>query len=576
MACVQAPSRLAWLAAELAARRGALPRVSLSELERAGYVGREGPPQFRTNFGKTFRLRPPLWARPRNVAELQRIVAYACQEHIPIKPIGSLCTWSPAARPDDSGIALLTDRLTGVSEPERALLWPHRVPRRTAEPPPLAVHDIVNARHLIRAAAGTTILALCRALRERRLAIKTMGAFGGERLGGAFSTGTHGSSVFFGPMCDSVVSMDVVWQGVLVRLEPSAGPTDPGRFQRDPERRAWLLVQDDELFHAARIGYGMTGVAASYLIEVAPLYFLEERREDIGHAALRAAIRDAANGAPGNSFERALSAEYYYNLFAGQNRRGIRVERRLVPPVACPDAPRRTLDEWIFRTLRRLRIDPGRLFTRLFRALPRRVPGILEQGLAGLEGTRSGYPDCVYNMGEANYVGTTVQEIAVPAPAIDAYLDDCEAEARRLFEAEGRALTAPIGVRFVRPSRAALAIQQPFVLGEDGRRIPVRLWAMVNFTLTIGTPHGAEILERFQRLARRYSGRCHVGKTCFDGPAEWRRCYDLERFCEIRAAIDPEGCFLNDWNRALLAPAVSLARPPAPRRSNGAPACVRS
>jgi FAD/FMN-containing dehydrogenase len=575
MACAEIPSRLAWLVAELAAMRRKLPPASLGELEQAGFVTRTGPPEYRTNFGKTFRLHPILWARPHTLHQLRRLVLYAAQERIPIKPIGALCTWSPAARPDDGGIALLTDRLTGVGDPEVDLLrseWARPAIRGVA---PLEARQVVEARHLVRAAAGTRILDLCRALRQRGLAIKTMGAFGGERLGGAFSTGTHGSSIHFGPMCDSVVSLDMVWQGVPVRLEPDTGPTNPARFQSSPDHRDWILVQDDELFHTARMGYGMTGVAASYLIEVAPLYYLEERREDIGQPALRQAIRDVVNRAPGHAFERALSAEFYYNLYPGRRPgRGIRVERRLIPPLARGDTPRRTLDEWIFRLLRRVRVDPGRGFTALFRLVPRAVPRILEQGLAGLRGIRRGFPDCVYNMGEANYVGTLVQEIAVPAQALDGYLDDCEALARRLFEREGRALTAPIGVRFVLPSRAALAIQQAAV--PHGRGVKrVGLWAMVNFTLTIGTPDGSELLRRFHALSRPHGGRSHVGKTCFDGAAEFSRQYDLNRFRVIRDAIDPDGCFLNRWNRSLLDPPLTN-RSDSSSTPDGRLACARS
>lgn len=572
MACVEIPSRVAWLAAELESRRRRIPVPALEDMVRAGFVTRQGPLEYATNFGKTFELSPALWARPRTTPELQQIVRYAAELSLPIKPIGSLCTWSPAARPDDTGIALLTDGLNGVEDVDRTLLRPAWRSTRTSHRTPLLPHEIIESRHLIRAGAGTRILDVCRALRDRGLAIKTMGAFGGERIGGAFSTGTHGSSVHFGPMCDSAVSIDMVWQGVAVRVEPTLGPTDPTRFRKSLAHRGWILVQDDELFHAARMGYGMAGVAASYLIEVAPLYYLEEIREDVGHDALRQAIRDVVTRAPGNSFERALSAEFYYNLYPGPKPgRGIRVERRLIPAVARPDAPRHTLDEWIFRSLRRLRIDPGRLFTTLFQLVPRHVPRILEQGLAGLVGVRRGYPDCVYNMGEANYVGTLVQEIAVPAESIDQYLQACEGLARNLFIRHQRCLTGPIGVRFVRPSSAALAIQQPTIRSSCK---PVTLWAMVNFTLTIGTPGGRELLRQFHLLSKQFGGRAHVGKTCFDGAAEFAEHYDLERFSAIRKAIDPEGCFLNEWNRSLLDSRLTSQRHRDATSNHGAVRCA--
>jgi FAD/FMN-containing dehydrogenase len=556
------------LAKLLAERRQDLPVVSLADLERDGIVSRSGPKEFRTNFGKTFSLKPIIWARPRNQDELIRVVTFAYQQSLPIKPIGSLCTWSPAARPEERGVALLTDRLTGVEFPDWQVLK-DSVPCPPVDHTPVVENaELIRRCHLMRVFSGTTIWDLNDALDQRGLALKTMGAFGGERVGGAFSTGTHGSSIFFGPMSDSVVSVDLVWQGVAVRVEPANGPTDPARFQQNPAHRNWLLVQQDDLFHAARLSYGMLGVALSYLIEVGPRYHLEERREAIGLARARREIRDVVKGASGNVYTRALSAEYYFNLYSAKREpQAIRVERRLIHPSAGLQTKRRTFDEFLFRGLRAIKIDPGRLSTALFKAVPRLVPAILESGLAGLKGTFRSVSYRVYNMGAANLVGTLVQEIAVPAQHIDAYLDDCHALARRLFASYGKALTSPIGVRFIKPSRALLAIQQRTFVDECGTRRPAELWAMVNFTLTIGTPSGRELMRAFHDIAEKYAGRSHPGKCYFDDPETLRRCYDLDRFHAIRRVVDPEGLFLNGWNRRLLELQTDPADQPIDRSS---------
>ncbi len=561
-------STLDRLAKLLAERRRRLPVESFADLERDGIVSRTGPKEFRTNFGKTFALTPIIWARPRNQADLIRVVAFAYQQSLPVKPIGSLCTWSPAARPEERGVALLTDRLSGVEYPDWQVLKDSVPCPPVAHRPVVDKADLVRSRHLMRVRSGTTIWALNDALDRRGLALKTMGAYGGERVGGAFSTGTHGSSIFFGPMSDSVVSVDLVWQGVAVRVEPADGPTDPQRFEKSPAHNRWLLVQQDDLFHAARLSYGMLGVALSYLIEVGPRYYLEERREQIDLPDARQEIREVVRGAAGNVYTRALSAEYYFNLYSTTKEpKAIRVERRLILPSAGLETKRRTFDEFLFRGLRAIRIDPGRLSTTLFKLVPRMVPAILESGLAGLKGTFRSISYKVYNMGAANLVGTLVQEIAVPARYIDAYLDDCHALARHLFENHRKALTSPIGVRFIRPSRALLAIQQQTYVDERGTRRPTELWAMVNFTLTIGTPNGMELLRGFHDIAEKYAGRSHPGKCYFDDPRYLRRCYDLRRFLAIRQVVDPEGLFLNAWNRRLLDLTAGQAADPIDRSS---------
>jgi FAD/FMN-containing dehydrogenase len=536
------------LAKLLAEKRRELPVESLASLERDGIVSRSGPKEFQTNFGKTFTLRPILWARPRNQDELIRAVVFAYQQGLSIKPIGSLCTWSPAARPEERGVALLTDKVTGVEYPDWQVLK-DSVPCPVVEHAPVVENtELIQRHHLMRVSSGTTIWELNDALDQRGLALKTMGAYGGERVGGAFSTGTHGSSVFFGPMSDSVVSLDLVWQGVAVRVEQACGPTDPERFRNNPAHRDWLLVQQDDLFHAARLSYGMLGVALSYLIDVGPRYYLEERREEIGRARARREIRDVVRGAPGNVYTQALSAEYYFNLYSTrQEPKAIRVERRLIHPSTGLQAKRRTFDEFLFRFLRAIKIDPGRLSTAVFKAMPRLVPAILESGLAGLKGTFRSASYLVYNMG---------------AQYIDAYLDDCHALAQHLFENHRKALTSPIGVRFIKPSRALLAIQQRTFVDKSGTRRPVELWAMVNFTLTIGTPTGRELMRAFHDTAEKYAGRSHPGKCYFDEPTQVRRSYDLDRFLEIRQVVDPEGLFLNAWNRRLLdLPAAPAVKP---------------
>lgn len=540
--------------------------MSLQNLLDDGIVTRRGPARYRTNFGRTYRLTPALWARPRTFEELQRVVAFACQQRMPIKPVGALYTWSPAAQPERQGIALLTDRLTGVEEPDPELLrgaW--HGPRGDGHPVLSAKH-LIDTHHLIRVQCGTSIRELSTDLHARGLALKTMGAFGRERIGGAFNTGTHGSSIWFGPMCDSVVSLDAIWQGVPVRVEPNDGPTDPGRLTQRARFRDWVLIQDDDVFGAALVSYGTLGAVASYLIDAGPLYYLEEQRDNIGREAARREIRAVVARADGNVFSEALSAEFYFNLFStAPAPAGVRVRRILVPPLTTRSHGRWTVDEFIFRFLRVLGIDPGAFFSRVFRALPSRIPAILEFALAGLHSRYRNVSYRVYNMGAANLARSLVEEIGIPVEQLDAYLDDCTRLARRLFETEGWALTAPVGVRFIRPSRALLAVQQPVVRDADGNPRPVGLWAMVNLALTIGTPRGPEMLRLFHDAALAYGGRSHPGKSHFDSPEHMRRCYDLERFLPIREVADPDGCFLNGWNRELF-------QLPSPTTSAGAPA----
>ena len=538
-----------------------LPPVTAEMLKREGVLLKRSdiPAKFRVSFGKTFSIDSEIWLRPRNAGELARAVQFAESQRRSLKPIGSLCTWSPAARADDDGIALVTEALDGVAEPEWELLRVEKAPDPTG-----AAEDIPtvrDARHLTRVGAGSTLWALSDALGARNLGLKTLGGFGGERVGGALSTGTHGSSIFSGPICDWVKSLDVCWRGVMVRIEPEDGPTDPQAFARSPQHKDWLLLQNDETFHTARISYGTMGVALSYLIEVAPLYYLEEKRVPIPLQLAREEIRAAIARAPGNLFERAWSAEFYFNLYSPEpDMLATRVTRTIIPRPTGELSKRNTFDDKVFRFFRALGIDPGRFFSLLFSLVPSFVPRALAFTIKQLNERYVNRSDHVYNMGSVNLVGTLVQETAIPAERLDAYLEDCFALAKKLFEDGKKSLTSPIGVRFVKPSPAPLAVQGTYFTDETGTKRPATLWAMVNYTLTRGTRHSEEIMRAFAEVGLKHCGRAHPGKYCFDTHAQWAERCDLPEVLKLRAVADPGEVFLNAWNRELFALPKPLAQ----------------
>ena len=62
----------------------------------------------------------------------------------------------------------------------------------------------------------------------RGLALSNMGGYDHQTIAGVISTSTHGSGITFGPLNDFVRSLDIVAAGgVVYRIEPSDGPTDP-------------------------------------------------------------------------------------------------------------------------------------------------------------------------------------------------------------------------------------------------------------------------------------------------------------------------------------------------------------
>jgi hypothetical protein len=64
-----------------------------------------------------------------------------------------------------------------------------------------------------------------------------------------------------------------------LRVEPTNGVTDRTAFEKDVGEHDMTLVQDDEIFHSAVVGYGAMGVATAYTLTVRDRFYLKETTE---------------------------------------------------------------------------------------------------------------------------------------------------------------------------------------------------------------------------------------------------------------------------------------------------------
>jgi len=75
------------------------------------------------------------------------------------------------------------------------------------------LHDAKFGVSLFSAEIGTTVKARDQALDSKSKGLINMGAYDGQTLAGAFSTGTHGSGMSLGPMASSVRPLVLVSEG---------------------------------------------------------------------------------------------------------------------------------------------------------------------------------------------------------------------------------------------------------------------------------------------------------------------------------------------------------------------------
>lgn len=446
--------------------------------------------------------------RPATLAELQEIVRTAEADGATVRAVGSGHSWSDVAL--TTGYLVRTDRL--------------------GDPLPL---DCLRADHgdetLVRVEAGMRIRELNRHLAKQDLALTQMGGYDAQTLAGVVSTSTHGSGLAFGPLNDSVCSLDLVAAGGRVhRIEPAAGPTDPAAFARThPD---WALHQDDDAFHAAAVNMGCMGVIYAATLAVEGAYWLTEVRELSTWSKVRGQIPAA--------LEANRHYELYLNLYPGEDgehrtivcrRNRTRDPRRRRPT----DRLRR---HWWIELASRSKVIPfvGNLVLDLIPdSAPKRTDQLLG-ALADNEYTGPSYK--VLNIGAANLLPAYSSELAVPL-ADDKYLraiDTLIGVAARHRDLGAVYHTGLVALRFVRASPAYLSMMH----GRDTMMIE-----LIQATETEG---GYELLGAYEDALYDLDGRPHWGQvnTLTGSHDTLRRMYpEYGRWLKVHDELNASGVF---------------------------------
>lgn len=390
--------------------------------------------------------------------------------------------------------------------------------------------DLKSRETLVRCEAGIRISALNLALAKhrRRLALPIMGTFDNQTLAGAISTGTHGSNAGIGCIADIVRSIEVMtWidgRAQLVRIEPRKGPT--ASAAKAAEAGVDLLVRDDAAFYGAVVSLGCTGFVYSMTLAVRDAFWLEETREFCRWSWLaekvdgRSRLESMARGSgffDVSVFPHRLPA----SAFAGLPGSG--------PDLACLITRRRELPDMGDGPPRDLPADVLRTFAVVFGTAPigrflARRPERLKKIVTDQMRTLGGMPDergrreratftsesrHVLRLGFGETVKATSSELAVSLPRAVAALERVF-ELAAAGEAKGRWHTAPVGVRFVAPSR--------HVLTPYHRNAPDPS-CTIEVPLFLGTPSRDKMLEGLESAlvgAPKYDAVPHWGQRWFD------------------------------------------------------------
>lgn len=353
-------------------------------------------------------------------------------------------------------------------------------------------------RGLVTALGGTPLKQLGDALLERGVAQENLGDIDVQTITGAISTGTHGTGVRFGNLATQVAALTLVTaSGEVMELAP----------ERDPD-----------LFKAAQVSLGALGVIASVTLRVVPAKRLryQTRRERIESLIAHLDEYKAENS----------HFEFFWFPYTKWAQAKFTNETTAQPTSAnlWTEFNRVVLENGVFWALSEM--------SRLAPPLSAPACKVSAWGIAPT--TAVDYSHRLYATPRA--VRFQEMEYNIPAQRFAAVMAEIEETInRRRF-----AVNFPVECRFVKGDDIWLSP----AYARDSAYIAVHMYR--------GMPY-QDYFQAIEEIFQRYDGRPHWGKmhtlTAETLAARYPRWNDFQR---VRAQLDPQGVFLNDYLRRLL------------------------
>ncbi len=363
------------------------------------------------------------------------------------------------------------------------------------------VLDVDRSSGLVRVQAGITIHELSRELDRHGLALENLGDIDVQSVAGAISTATHGT----GGGLRNIPS-----QVVALKLVLADGSTLECSEQQEPE-----------LLRAARVGLGALGAIAEVTIRCVPAFTL--RGVDAP-----APLDDVLAG-----FEQRVhgSDHFEFFVFPHADRALTRTNNRTDEP----PQPRSRLSAYLNDIV--LTNHVFGLVCRAGRRMPGQIPR-LNRLVTTLAGSATRVDRSFEIFASPRLVRFTEMEYALPRErtpeAVRAVME--------LVEREGFAVPFPIEVRAVAADDAMLST----AAGRDSGFVAVHMFEGMEWR-----PYFEAVAEIMDGL----DGRPHWGKRHFQTAAGLRPRYpEWDAFQAIRARLDPDGVFANEWTDRVLGP----------------------
>jgi L-gulono-1,4-lactone dehydrogenase len=368
------------------------------------------------------------------------------------------------------------------------------------------VLDVDTDSGLVRTQAGVSIGELSRRLDQHGLAMENLGDIDSQSIAGAISTATHGTGARLRNIPAQVVELTLVLA--------------------DGSTLVCSRDRDDELFRAARVGLGALGVVAEVTLQCVPAF------------TLRGVDAPAPLDQTLDRFEQlALDHDHFeFYVFPHSPVALTRTNNRTDEP----PRPRGRVNAYIDDVL--LTNRAFGLACRAGRRMPARIPQI-NRLVTRAAGRRVRVDRSAAIFTSPRLVRFTEMEYSLPRErtidAVRAVLD--------MIERDRFAVPFPIEVRTVAPDDALLST----AAGRDSGFVAVHMFERMDWR-----PY----FQAVEAIMNELGGRPHWGKRHFQTADTLRSRYpDWDRFQSVRARLDPDGRFANEWTDRVLGPAGDRA-----------------
>jgi L-gulono-1,4-lactone dehydrogenase len=361
------------------------------------------------------------------------------------------------------------------------------------------VLELDRERGLVTVEGGIRLRELGPLLAAQGLALENQGDIDAQSVAGAISTATHGTGAAFQNLAARVVGLRLV--------------------TADGEMLTVSRESDEEAYLAARVSVGALGVISAITISCLPRYTLH--RHDAPLPLEDTLVRLDEHIETNNHFEFFV---FPYSDIA-LTRRTRRSHDEPNPP---PRWRRRVQEQLIENGALSFACRTGRRFPGLTRRLNRMITAAMS------ESTLEGDAHVVYASKRA--VRFNEMEYAIPRADVRQAVE----RVLELIERRRLPILFPLEVRFSAQDDAFLST----AFGRDTGYVAVHQYRGMEFET---------YFRAVEEIMDSYGGRPHWGKRHYQNAATLRERYPAwERFQAVRARLDPNCVFANDYTRRVL------------------------